>query len=100
MKYTPDLEKMLRERYLAGTPAQALADEIGVPVRSVIAKLSSMGIYQRQRYVSKTGEPPIKKDELIERLGTLMNRPPEYLESLSKCNKVVIRELISLLERK
>lgn len=95
MKYDKETTDKLIERYKAGAAVEELAHELDVPVRSIIAKLSSLGVYQRKEYRNKRGEVPIKKEEYIERIANLMMVNIELLESLEKCNKNVL----SLLEK-
>jgi hypothetical protein len=55
----------------------ALSESLNKPVRSVISKLSALGIYQRQERVAKTGKPIVKKEvfvaEVQERLGAVLS---------------------------
>ena len=44
---------------------QILAEELGKSTKSIIGKLSREGVYQKTQYVSKTGEFPITKKELV-----------------------------------
>ena len=90
MKYTPEIEKKISEQYLSGVGVKEIAAEIGVPDRSVIAKLSSLGIYQRKRYVSKQGTAPIKKEEYIERISKMLDINIDLLESLEKVTKTAL----------
>lgn len=75
----------------AGTPAETT--EV-VPDRSVIAKLSSLGVYKKKEYLTKRGEVPVKKEEYIDRIALLLDVNAEFLESLEKVNKGVL-QLIS-----
>lgn len=95
MKYTPEITQQLLDKHNAGVPVSELAQSLGVPERSVIAKLSSLGVYQRKTYLNKRGEPPEKKEVLIEKIAGLLNVNLELLESLEKANKNVLL----LLER-
>ena len=45
---------------------EELADELGKSIKSVIGKLSREGVYQKTEYLTKTGEKPITKKELVE----------------------------------
>lgn len=93
MKYTKENTEHLLATYMAApniTTVQKLATEFSVPDRSIIAKLSSMGVYQRKTYVNKRGEPPTKKSEYIENIAKLLNTNLELLESLEKVNKNVL----------
>ena len=61
-----------------------------VPDRSIIAKLSSLGVYKKKEYLTKRGEVPIKKEEYIDRIAKLLDVNAEFLESLEKVNKAVL----------
>lgn len=93
MKYTKENTERLLVAYQAAPnidTVQKLAAEFSVPERSIIAKLSSMGVYQRKTYVNKRGEPPTKKSEHIENIAKLLNINLELLDSLEKVNKSVL----------
>jgi hypothetical protein len=93
MKYTKEITDRLVAEFNAGVDVQKIAENFKVPTRSVIAKLSSMGIYHRKPYTNKRGEAPEKKSEIIARLAKLLEMPQELLESLEKVNKVVLRQI-------
>lgn len=97
MKYDQTLVDKITTAYAAGTTPDALAAELQVPVRSIIAKLASLGVYKRKEYLNKRGEVPVKKEEYIERLAKLLNVELETLESLEKVNKNVLKLLESAL---
>lgn len=82
--------------YLAQVPVATIAMQLEVPERSIIAKLSSIGVYQKKTYVNKRGEVPVKKSEHIERIADLLDCNLELLESLEKVNKLVLK----LIEQK
>lgn len=90
MKYSKEVTDRLIQDYQAGTPVEKLAQELQVPSRSIIAKLSSLGVYKRKQYVNKRGEPPRKKSEYIENIAKLLNLDLELCESLEKVNKIVL----------
>ena len=90
MKYSPEATAELITQYKAGVPAKELAAQLGVPERSVIAKLASVGVYQKKEYLNKRGEPPVKKEEYIDRLAKLLEVSIDRLESLEKVNKSVL----------
>ena len=90
MKYDKATTDKIVAMYQENTPVEAIAETIQVPERSVIAKLSSMGIYQRKEYKNKRGETPVKKEEYIERIAALMQVNSDLLESLEKANKSVL----------
>jgi transposase-like protein len=90
MKYTPESTKKLVEDYESGVTVTELAQQLEVPERSIIAKLSSLGVYQKKQYLNKRGEVPTKKSEHIEKIAELLNCNLELLESLEKVNKQVL----------
>lgn len=77
-------------------------DEFGVPMevpeRSIIAKLSSLGVYKKKEYRTKRGEVPVKKEEYIDRIAAHLNVNVELLESLEKVNKSVLLMLDNALK--
>ena len=91
MKYTKEITDRLVEQYKTGQTVQNIAKELQVPDRSVVAKLASLGVYQKKSYTNKRGEVPVKKAEHIERIAKLLNMDPELLESLEKVNKGVLQ---------
>lgn len=99
-KYTPDIEKLITEAYQNGTPVEEIAVGLEVPVRSVISKLSSLGVYKKKVYLTKRGEPPVKKSEYIERIAILLDKDLELLESLEKVNKGILELIATKLEDK
>lgn len=93
MKYTKEITDKIVEKYKGGATTLEIAQTLGVPDRSIIAKLSSLGVYQKKTYVNKRGEVPVKKYEMIERLAKLLGVPSDQLESLEKVNKNVLKLL-------
>jgi len=91
MKYTKEATDKLITDYQGGVAVRDLALGLDVPERSVIAKLSSLGVYQKKQYLNKRGEPPVKKSEHIERIADLLDVNLELLESLEKVNKGVLK---------
>ena len=90
MKYTPESTRQLIEDYQSGLTVPELAEQLQVPERSIIAKLSSLGVYQKKQYLNKRGEVPTKKAAHIERIAELLKCNIELLESLEKVNKQVL----------
>ena len=91
LKYTKEITDKLVADYKAGIPVSELAEELNVPDRSIIAKLSSLGVYQKKQYLNKQGKVPIKKSEYIDRIAILLETDAELLESLEKVNKIVLK---------
>jgi Zn-dependent peptidase ImmA (M78 family) len=90
MKYTKEITDKIVEDYKGGKTVGEIAKTLSVPDRSIIAKLSSLGVYQKKVYVNKRGEVPVKKWEMIESLAEILAVPSDQLESLEKVNKNVL----------
>ena len=99
MKYTKEITDRLVEQYKTGIHVQNIAQELQVPERSIIAKLSSLGVYQKKSYLNKRGEVPVKKAEHIEKIAKLLQMDVELLESLEKVNKNILVALERELSR-
>jgi len=99
MRYTKEICDRMVQDYAAGVSVLELAEQLQVPERSIIAKLSSLGVYQKKSYLNKRGEVPVKKAEHIERIAVLLDANLELLESLEKVNKTVLVMIEHALER-
>lgn len=90
MRYTQEITDRMVQQYKQQVPVQQIATELDVPERSIIAKLSSLGVYTKKPYLNKRGEPPVKKSEQITRLAQMLEVDETQLESLEKVNKTVL----------
>ena len=66
--YTDEMVAQMTAAYEANPSRETveqLATSMGKSVRSVIAKLSREGVYVAQPKVTKTGEPVVRKQELV-----------------------------------
>jgi transposase-like protein len=98
MRYTKETVDEIVDQYNAGKTVEEIASAYDVPPRSVIAKLSSLGVYRKKTYVNKNGEAPVKKEVYIERIAELLNANIELLDSLEKVNKRVLVMIANALE--
>ena len=73
----------------------ALADKFGKSPRSIIAKLSALGIYQKAERVTKRGEPVVKKEFFVNAVTERLGRE---LPSVAKMTKVDLQALLELLD--
>ncbi len=96
MKYTKEQSDEMASRYSLGSSVKELALHYNVPEKSIIAKLSLMGVYVKKPYLTKNDTVPVLKREYIERIAILLDKDVEFLESLEKVNK----NLLALLEQK
>lgn len=68
-------------------------------IRSIISKLSAMGIYQKKKYVAKNNV--LTKEQYIASLAELLKIDPDLLESLGKVTKyalVIIEQRVKALK--
>lgn len=90
--YTEEETKYLATHYPAQS-VEELAAILEKSPRSIIGKLSRMGIYQKKQYVDKRGERPITKLELVANIARAIDAQPEQLEGLEKAPKEVLKLL-------
>ena len=94
--YTEEQTNMLVGAYLdRPTPetVESLAQELGKSKKSIIGKLSREGVYRREAYVSKTGEKPITKVEIVENIADHLGLENSDLAGLEKSPKESLRRL-------
>ncbi len=102
MKYTQEMSDKLAAGYAAGRDVQEMATELNVPKRSVIAKLSSLGVYKAKTYVNKRGEQPVKKEAHILKVAQLLGIDVNLLDSMEKVTKtalVLIEEAVLKMQK-
>ena len=97
VNYTDEQTAKMKADYLAGVTAEAIAQELGKTVRSVVAKLSREGVYKRKEYTSKTGEKPVKKDEHADYIGKALAMNENDIESLTKANKTALKAIADFI---
>lgn len=98
VNYTPEQTAALKAAYIEGQTVESIAQAMGKTVRSIVAKLSREGVYKKKEYVSKTGEKPVKKDELADRLTELCQLSEAEADSLTKATKTALQKIIAKIE--
>lgn len=85
--YTEEMIETMMDKYSA-EPTRAtvdvLAGQFNKSARSIIAKLSALGIYQKVERVTKKGEPVVLKAELVEAIQVAVAAELPSLEKASK----------------
>jgi hypothetical protein len=93
--YTQEMVDVISNTY-SETPTRAtvdsLAEKFDKTPRSIIAKLSALGIYVKAERVTKRGEPVVRKDELVAQVQQSLGFE---VPSLSKMTKVDLQNLIN-----
>lgn len=97
--YTVEQTTALVAAYQAAPTAEtvaAFAETFGKSVKSIVAKLSREGVYQKKTYVTKAGAAPVRKEELADRLQAVFGLSEAEADSLAKANKTA---LVKILEK-
>ena len=94
VNYTPEQTAQVVADYTAGVTVETIAQNLGKSVRSIVAKLSREGVYQAKRYVSKTGEKPVKKDLVADQIATILQLTEAEADSLTKANKTALLKIL------
>jgi len=97
VNYTPEQTVQMVADYQAGVTVETIAQNLGKTVRSVVAKLSREKVYKAKTYVSKTGEPVVKKDAHADAIGAILRLPENDIESLTKANKSALKAIFDAL---
>ena len=95
--YTQPMTDKMVATYTANPTREtvdALAKELGKNTRSVIAKLSREGVYKATPRTTKTGEPIVRKAELLTAIETHYGIE---LPSLVKASKADLQRLIDTI---
>jgi len=95
--YTEDMVTTMHSLYTTNPTRETvdvLAEQLGKSVRSIIAKLSREGIYVAQPRVTKTGEPVVRKAELVSQINEHFG---EDFPTLIKASKVDLQSLLDAI---
>ena len=72
-----------------------LVIEFGKPKRSIISKLSSLGVYKAQpRNTTKTGEPVVRKADIADAIQGALGEQLPTLVKMSKADLVALAALV------
>ena len=95
--YTDEMVAEMTKLYEANPTRETveeLASKFGKTVRSIIAKLSREGVYIAQPRVTKSGEPGVRKAELVAQINALFDTE---FPTLVKASKVDLQNLVNHL---
>ncbi len=97
VNYTPEQTTKMVADYSAGVTTEQIANELGKSVRSIVAKLSREGVYQKKEYKTKTGAAVVKKDAHADAIGAILKLTEAETDSLTKANKTALEKIFSAL---
>ena len=95
--YTDEMVEQMLSMYGANptrATAEVIAAEFDKPVRSVIAKLSNLGVYKAQARMTKTGAPVIRKEQIV---AQIQEQVGVEVPTLSKATKQDLQTLLAAL---
>ena len=95
--YTEEMVAEMHTLYTANPTRETvdqLSEQFGKSVRSIIAKLSREGIYVAQPRVTKTGEPVVRKSELVDQINSHFDME---FPTLIKASKVDLQNLLNAI---
>ena len=78
---------------------EALAEELNKSSKSIIGKLSREGVYRRESYITKSGEKPVTKLEIVASIADYIGVAVDELLGLEKAPKGVLKVVSTALER-
>lgn len=90
--YNPESDQGERDKQV-----NILADQLGRKPRSIIAKLSRMGIYKAKERTTKTGEPVEHKKDIVLSIAEAVGVGLTSLTSLTKATKSDLKVLAKAL---
>ena len=94
--YTPEMVDTMKSRYTANPSretVEVLSKELNKSIKSIIGKLSREGVYQKTEYLTKTGEKPVTKRELVEKVSEILGVDYQALAGLEKSPKSALKLL-------
>ena len=98
--YSDEMVARMVEDYQANPnmdTVKTLAQAFGKTTRSIIAKLSREGVYKAQPRTTKTGEPVVRKDELVAEIATMLGIDDSTIATVSKATKADLKNLVQRL---
>ena len=98
VNYTAEQTAKMVADYQAGVTVEAIAQELGKTVRSIVAKLSREKVYKAKEYKTKTGEAVVKKDELADKMAEVFGLTESEADSLTKANKTALKKILDKVQ--
>ena len=100
INYTQEQVDFMRNLYTeepTRDTVEQLASTMDKSVKSIIGKLSREGAYQKTEYLSKTGERPVTKKQMVTVIAKELVGDSSKLEGLEKAPKADLKYLLELV---
>lgn len=89
VNYTPEQETQMAANYEAGMSVDEIAEALGKSVKSVVAKLSRLGVYKsKAKAVTETAR--VTKASLVAQIEARYGAEPGSLAELEKLTKATL----------
>ncbi len=96
--YTPEQVALMLAMYAKDKNVDVIAVALGKTKKSVVAKLSKEGVYEKAEYVTKSGAPAVKKEAHADAIGALLGLNENDTSSLAKANKSALSAIVVALQ--
>ena len=96
LNYTAEQETEISSMYLKGVPVAEIAQHMDKSERSVVAKLSRIGVYQSKAKASN-GAARVTKAQLVQQAECALNLAQGTLETFEKADKAALQALVDSL---
>ena len=96
VNHTPEMVDTMKQEYVANPTRETvekLANELDKSIKSVIGKLSREGVYLKTEYLTKAGEKPVTKQEIVETIAGILAVEYQALAGLEKSPKSSLKLL-------
>jgi|TARA_B110000211_G_scaffold95493_1_gene111369 N-methylhydantoinase B/oxoprolinase/acetone carboxylase alpha subunit len=101
LNYTEEQVSTMIQRYKespARETVELLAQDFNKSVKSIIGKLSREGVYKKTEYVTKAGEKPVTKSQLVLSIAEELEEDYESFKGLDKAPKEALKVLLEKIE--
>lgn len=89
VNYTPEQETQMAADYVEGKTVDEIAEALGKSVKSVVAKLSRLGVYKTKvKAVTETAR--VTKASLVAQIEARLGADPGSLAELEKLTKAAL----------
>ena len=95
--YTAEMTASVKADYVAGMPVAEIAAKVGKTVRSVVAKLSREGVYEKKAYVAKDGTKAESKADIVADIAAKLGVEVDAVGSLESATKTALKLVAAAL---
>lgn len=89
--YTAELTAKVVAEYKAGSTVADIAAAVGKSTRSIVAKLSREGVYEKKVYAAKDGSKVESKADIVATIAAKLGVPADDVGSLEAATKAVLK---------